>query len=96
MAKKKKTREFDLTTFFPPSASNVQPKRQFDVFNGYVSVEKYRVRVELVEESREVICARLQELWDTTQNSHHWAPLKEKAAEFNYELKGGPGNKRER
>lgn len=47
-----------------------------------VSVRKYRVTIDLVEEPVEVIHARLIELWETCDNHHHWRSLKHEAARY--------------
>ena len=56
-------------------------------FNGIVSVRKYRVTIELIDEPMNVIHARLQKMWDECDNSHHWGPLREAAKEYGLELK---------
>ncbi len=61
-------------------------------FNGNVSVRKYRVTIELVEEPNEVIAERIQLLWDKCDNLHHWTHLRIAAQKIGYELKGSPGN----
>lgn len=66
------------------------------VWNGVVYVEKYRVTITRVDEPKEVIHARLQELWDECDNHHHWDPLRVAAKKFGYELQGEPGSKRKR
>jgi hypothetical protein len=53
-----------------------------DCFNRKVSVRKYRVTIELVDEPDEVICARIQKLWDECKNHHHWQPLKNEALKY--------------
>ena len=45
-------------------------------FNGCVRVERYRWTVERIEESPEVLYARLLDMWETCDNYHHWGPLK--------------------
>ena len=62
-------------------------------FNGWVKVKKYKVTVELINEPKEVLEQRLQELWDNCDNMHHWQPLKKVAGELGYILKGNAGNK---
>lgn len=61
-------------------------------FNGLVRINKYRITVELIEEPIEVLHERLQKLWDECDNHHQWTPLKNKAKEIGYELKGDAGN----
>jgi hypothetical protein len=56
-------------------------------FNGSVSIKKYKVTIELIEESPEVYIGRLQSLWSKCNNHHHWHPLQNAAKEFGLELK---------
>ena len=56
------------------------------VFNGIVGIRKWRVVAELIEESREVLIARLQKLWDECDNIHHRGPLREEAKKLGNEL----------
>lgn len=65
-------------------------------FNGVVRVEKYRVTIEKVEEPVEVIQQRLEELWATCDNHHHWMPLQNMAKKFNYSFKSERGSKRKK
>ena len=44
-------------------------------FNMGVGIRKYRITVEEVEESKEVLEARLRKLWRECDNHHHWQPL---------------------
>lgn len=55
-------------------------------FNGRVSIRRYRVTVELIDEPEEVLQARVQKLWDECNNSHHWGPLQEAAKSLNLDL----------
>ena len=64
-------------------------------WNGSVSIHRYRYTVELIPESKEVLGARLQHMWDHSDNHHHSGPLRMAAAEIGYELVGSRGNKRE-
>lgn len=61
------------------------------VFNGQVSVERYRITVERIEERPAVIHERLQRLWEESNNHHEWHPLKAAAAAHGYELRGDQG-----
>ena len=61
-------------------------------FNGMVNVEKYRITIEKIEETKEVYKDRLQKLWGECDNHHHWTPLQEKAKELGVELEGKAGN----
>ena len=42
---------------------------------GAVRVERYRWVVERIEESPEVLYARLLDMWEMCANFHHWEPL---------------------
>lgn len=61
-------------------------------FNGIVSIKRYRITVEEIEEPAEVLQARVQALWDECDNHHNWQPLKSVAAGLGYELKGKFGS----
>ncbi len=63
-------------------------------FNGNVSVRKFRIRIELVDEPVEVIGERLEKLWVECDNHHHRAPLEAKAAAIGYTFKGKFGEAR--
>jgi len=65
-----------------------------DVFNDVISWRKHVVTVEMVEEPVEVLTARLQEMWDTCENSHHWNAIKAEAKKLGYEIAGSPGSRR--
>lgn len=55
-------------------------------WNGSVSVLRYRVTAELIEEPDEVIRGRIRKLWRECDNFHHWTPLKAMAAKYGLEL----------
>jgi len=55
-------------------------------FNGRVRVRKVRITIEEIEESDDVIAARIQALWDKCDNHHHWMPLKAAAEEVGLKL----------
>jgi hypothetical protein len=56
-------------------------------FNGRLSILKYRVTVEQITESDEVIRARIQKLWDECDNHHHRSVLIQAGKEYGLELK---------
>lgn len=56
------------------------------VGNGRVSVERFRITIEKVDEPPEVIHERIRKLWRTTSNHHHYDPLKHAAAKFGLDL----------
>lgn len=63
-------------------------------FNGNIEFRKYKVTVEPVDESFEILSERLQTMWDKCDNFHHWNPLKSAAKLIGYELQGSAGSKR--
>jgi len=65
-------------------------------FNGNVSIRKYKITIEPIEEPNEVLGERLQMLWDECDNHHHWTPLKRAALQIGYELKGDAGSLRKK
>ncbi len=89
------TRESFETFLYPFGYFLNEIKKSFpSSFNGNVQVYKYRITAELVDEPKEVIAARLQELWDECDNHHHWDPIRHAAIKIGYELVGNPGSKR--
>lgn len=62
--------------------------QQPSCFNGLVSIRRYRVTLEEIEESREVLIERLAKLWQEFDNVHHYQPLKRAAEELGVELVG--------
>lgn len=86
-----------FTTFRDPgyavrNAIQIAPS----VWNGVVSVHQYVITVERMEEPLGVITARLQKLWDESDNHHHWGPLQDAAKRIGMELTGRPGDKRKK
>lgn len=65
-------------------------------FNGIVSIKKYRITIEVVQEPIEVYQQRLEKLWTESDNHHHWHPLENAAKEIGYEFKGGFGSQRKK
>jgi hypothetical protein len=63
-------------------------------FNSEVSILKYRVRVELIDEPVETYRERLQKLWNEEDNHHHYEPLQNMAKRFGVKLVGDFGSKR--
>ena len=55
-------------------------------FNGEVSIRKYRVTVELLDEPKEVLAERLLGLWRHCDNHHHVDPLRAEARKLGIEL----------
>lgn len=65
-------------------------------FNGSVSIKKYKVTAELIEEPIEVYQERLEKLWIESDNWHHRGPLQFAANEIGYVYKGDFGEKRKK
>ena len=61
-------------------------RKEPSCFNGIVEVRKYKVTVELVEETDEVIRERIQLMWDKLDNHHHINPLRREAAKYGLKL----------
>jgi hypothetical protein len=58
-----------------------------DCFNQVVSVRKYRVTIEEIDEPDAVIIERIKKLWLETKNHHDWEPLKNEAKKVGLVLK---------
>ena len=87
-----------IETFNPLESYVVNQLKQDkpSCWKGSVRVRLYRITVERVEESPEVIGQRIQDLWDACDNHHHVSPLRAAAKAIGLELKGTYGTKRER
>jgi len=72
----------------------IQP--QPSAFNGAVRFRRYRVTVELIEETQVQLHARLQKLWEECDNHHMVPPLRAEAKKLGIELKGDYGRKKKR
>ena len=101
MAKKKqpyqapeipKVRSFETFREINQWQENELTQREPSCVNS-LRVKKYRITVEEIDEPDEVICQRLQELWDNTTNWHHSDMLRTAAEKYGYELVGSMGNK---
>lgn len=55
-------------------------------FNGMVSVRKYKVTIELIDEPTEIIQERIKKMWDENKNMHHTQPLRKEAKKYGLEL----------
>lgn len=73
---------------------NQLEKPEPSCFNGDVNVERYRVTIEKIVESKDIYKERLQKLWEECDNHHHWTPLQGKAKKLGVELTGSAGSKR--
>ena len=65
---------------------NTMTSKAPSCFNGNVAVKRYRVTIEEIEESDDVIRARIQALWDECKNPHHWGPLRAVAKRYGLDL----------
>ncbi len=54
--------------------------------NGKVTVERYKITIEKVDEDEEVIKERLIKLWKECDNWHRWEPLKAAADKYGLDL----------
>lgn len=68
--------------------------KEASCFNGFVNIRKYKITIELIEESSEILAERLQKLWDECDNYHHWTPLRNTAKQIGYELQGSAGSRK--
>lgn len=57
-------------------------------FNGNVSITRYRITVERIDDPPEVLHERLRMLWRSTDNWHHRDPLRQAALRHGLELDG--------
>lgn len=66
-------------------------------WNGYVRVHRYRITVELIDEPKEVLIARLEKLWVECDNTHHYGPLEAAARALGHVLTNNTfGSKRKK
>lgn len=63
-------------------------------FNGEVCVKRYKVTIEEIKEPDNIIHARLQKLWEESDNFHHYQPLQSAAKEHGCKLVGNLGDKK--
>lgn len=94
MKRKIKTAEIpdkiSFETFFDHRGSyyvSNMTEKEPSCFNGKVSVRKFRVTIELIDEPVEVIQERIRQLWGKCDNSHHWVPLQYMGKKYGIELK---------
>ena len=62
--------------------------------NSVISIKKYKISVEEIEEPIEVYEERIQYLWDKCDNYHHIDAIRTEAKTLGYTLKGSYGSKR--
>ena len=65
-------------------------------FGGVVNVTRFRVVVEEIPEPKEAIQARLQKLWDESDNMHHMKPLQREAERLGVEINRDTWGKKRR
>ncbi len=84
---------FVIETFLPVGyyERRILAQPEPSCWNGSVRVRKTRVTIQPIDEPREVVAARVQELWEHSDNYHHWEPLRRAADQLGYELIGPPG-----
>jgi len=77
-----------LETFRQPGHFLLRGLEQeaYDVFNREVHVRRWRITVETIEETDDVIYARLLDLWERSANMHDWEPLQAAARALGREL----------
>jgi hypothetical protein len=68
-------------------------QKEPSVWNGEVKIRRYRITIEEIPESVEVLADRLQTLWDLSDKYHHSEPLLNAAKRLGYALKGDRGSK---
>lgn len=73
-----KISEFETFRIIGSYESTSLKKDHISAFNGIVEVEKYKITIEKVIESKEVYTERLQKLWEECDNYHHWDPIRKK------------------
>ena len=62
-------------------------------FNGFVRFKKYKITIEEINESKEILCKRLEKLWCEEKNYHQYKPLQEEAKKLKYKFKNSFGSK---
>lgn len=57
-----------------------------NAFNGGLNYRRFKVTVEIIDEPRKVLIARLRALWAENDNHHNWACMQAEAKELGIEL----------
>ena len=88
MLKKDQEPEFPkvIETFCEPWRSSIHVEKEPSCFNSVVSVRRYRVTIEEIDEPREVIAARVLQLIHDCDNLHHYDPLKVAASKYDLDV----------
>jgi hypothetical protein len=83
-------------TFRKPNSFNINNLKgdKPTCFNSFVNYRKYRVTIEEIEEPKEVLIERLQDLWDHSDNYHNDMPLEVEAKKLGYTFPNRSGSKR--
>ena len=81
-----------IETFYPPRLSDMTQDSP-SCFNGMIRIKKYRVTIEEIEESDEVMAQRLQDLWEHSRSWHDGADIQKEAKKRGVELVGERGKK---
>ena len=81
---------------FCKSSFGIVEKREPSSFNGDVEIKKYKITIEEIEEPKEILCKRLEELWTHENNFHQYHLLEKEAKKLDYEFKGEFGKKEEK
>lgn len=61
-------------------------KKEPSCFNGIVSVRKFRITIEVVDEPVEVIQERIRKLKRESTNYHEWGPLRAAGKKYGIDL----------
>lgn len=88
-----------IETFYPPGfieTCRLGEAQQPTCFNGIVRVHRYRITIEEIKESKEVIKGRLIDLWETSDNHHDYNPIQQKAKKLGIELPDTFGKRRKK
>lgn len=82
-------KRIEFETFMEPgpwALNSLESSNAPSCFNGDVRIRRWRVVIEPIEDTPEVIAERLRALWRGTNNHHHRDPLKRAARLAGIEL----------
>ena len=85
----KKPERIEFETFMPPNCYHVESLRKEDTmscFNDIVMARRYRVIIEEIPEGIAVIQARLQKMYEETNNIHHMRAIRAEADRLGIKL----------
>jgi hypothetical protein len=85
-----------IETFRDPRGCSISSlcQEKPSCFNGHVSVFRWRVTVEKIDEPIETITERLEMLWRKSDNHHDYQPLMDAAESIGYTFTGKWGQDR--